>query len=57
MSMVRAKVIGALEVAGGHAGDLVLIDSDLYSVEALIAGGHIEVLPDAPLAGMAQGDS
>jgi hypothetical protein len=44
---VKCKVIGPAEVLGVSAPGEVELDADLYNIDALVQGGHVEVLAPA----------
>lgn len=53
MDSIRCKVIGDCEIAGVATGGIVELDPETVNIDALVAGGHIEVLPVARKSGKA----
>lgn len=43
MATVKCKVIGGNEVAGVAPGGYADLDPELVNIDALVAGGHIEL--------------
>lgn len=49
-NIVRCKVIGMLPVGGVSKGGEVELDADRIHIDALVQGGHVEVLPEKAAA-------
>lgn len=45
---IRLRVVGPAKVDGVATGGVVELDPGVYNIEALVAGGHVEVLAAEP---------